>query len=119
MFATNWAVYYRRTRSLSYGSGRPDTYSAIDDCQPRLKASDIASCFADEILDLKRVTNVQDIRPADAFASWRNVHSNCVVVLRNELEQRLPHLAESHDNNSLIFFHLFLPFKHWIDSKDR
>jgi hypothetical protein len=67
MFAANWAVHDRRTRSLSHGSRRSNTHRAVNNRQRGPETLDVTGSYSNEILDLKRVADVQDIDLRDAL----------------------------------------------------
>jgi hypothetical protein len=48
---------------------------------------------------------MKDVNVFDFLERRRDIHSNCIVVPRNELEDGFPYLAEPHDNNLSSSFH--------------
>jgi hypothetical protein len=98
MFTTHRAIDDCGSGSLCDRARSPDRHRTVDDRQLGLEQFDIASSFADEILNLERVADVEHFDRTDGRHGG-NVHSKNLLVLGNEFKERLPHLAESNNND--------------------
>src|SRR5262245_32788242 len=105
VLSSDRAMHYRGPGSLRDGARRADGHRGVDDRQRRAEELDVASRFADEVRDLERVADVHDVDLRDV--TWRGGHvdAHCVVMPRDELEDRSADLAEADDDNGLAVVH--------------
>src|SRR5512144_3093622 len=110
VLAAHRAVHNGSTRSHRHGSRCPDRNRAVDNGHSGLETLDVARGFTYEILDLKRITHVQEICLPDWLdrRSKRNVDPNCVVTTGKDLEKRFANLSEPDNNHLLAFTHFSL-----------
>src|SRR5579864_2358256 len=81
VLAAHRAMYDLGPSALCDGSRCSNGHCAVNDRQGRPEKFDIAGCFADEVLDLEGIADVQDIDPTDRLKRRRKVHTNGIVAL--------------------------------------
>jgi hypothetical protein len=111
VFPSNRAVHNRSICPLGNQTGSANRNGAVDDCHFGLEQFDVANRLPGEIPNLERVAHMKNVDFLNVSNGRRDVHSNRVVVPGNEIEEWLPYLSESYNNNIGFCFHdLWTPF---------
>src|SRR3990172_6455402 len=101
MFAADRTVHHGSARFLSHGACRPHRHRAVNDGHVGNEELDIAGSLSDEVADREGVADVHDIDTLDFLGGGRDVHSDSLVMLRDELEDGSAYLPEPSDDDSL------------------
>src|SRR5262245_41242998 len=81
VFAANGAVDEGRSGSVGDSSGSSDSNCAVDDGQARIEEINVARSFGDEVLNVERIADVQNVHGSHWRIGWRNVYTDHVIVL--------------------------------------
>ncbi len=93
VLAPHGTVHHGGPGSLDNGPCSPDRHSAVDDCQRGSEELNVSNGFTHEILYAERVADMQNIDLSQLPDRWSDIHSNGIVVLGNEFEERAAHLS--------------------------
>ena len=107
MLPTYGAVHDYGARSLSDGAGGAHRHCAVDNRQRGPEESNVAGRFFDEVFDLERIADMQNIRLLDPLGGC-DIHPDHVIVFGSEIVKGLAHLSEPGNDNLASLFHRLL-----------